>query len=118
MTELGIVPDRAPTTISPHVAQNIDRILGAVRSHLKMDVAFVSELLGKNRIFRNVDCSSRLFSLEPADIIPMAAGYCQHVVSGRLPELIPDTDAVAFAQQIPETRSIPIGAHLSVPIGL
>ncbi|HEV7259795.1 MAG TPA: EAL domain-containing protein [Bosea sp. (in: a-proteobacteria)] len=105
-------------TISPHVAQNIDRILQAVRSHLKMDVAFVSEFLGKNRIFRNVDSTSRNFPLKAGDVIPMAAGYCQHVVSGRLPELIPDTDAVAFARQIPETQSIPIGAHLSVPIGL
>lgn len=118
MAELAMVSDKQPMTISPHVAQNIDRILQAVRSHLRMDVAFVSEFLGKNRIFRNVDSSSRNFPLQAGDVIPMAAGYCQHVVSGRLPELIPDTDAVAFARQIPETRSIPIGAHLSVPIDL
>ena len=57
MAELGIASDRMPMMISAHVAQNIDRILGAVRSHLRMDVAFVSEFLGQNRIFRSVDSS-------------------------------------------------------------
>ena len=118
MAELGIASDRMPMMISAHVAQNIDRILGAVRSHLRMDVAFVSEFLGQNRIFRSVDSSLKSPPIKVGDLIPMAAGYCQHVVSGRLPELIPDTDAIEFARSIPETHSIPIGAHLSVPIGL
>ena len=48
----------------------------------------------------------------------MAAGYCQHIVEGRLPELIPDTGRVPLARTIPETRTIPIGAHLSVPVKL
>lgn len=108
----------APTAISPHVAENIDRILCAIRTHLRMDVAFVSEFLGKDRIFRNVDCAYREAPLMAGDIIPLASGYCLHVVSGRLPELIPDTGELELTRSIPETASIPIGAHLSVPIEL
>jgi EAL domain-containing protein (putative c-di-GMP-specific phosphodiesterase class I) len=48
----------------------------------------------------------------------MAEGYCKQVVEGRLPELIPNTALVPLARTIPETTSIPIGAHLSVPIRL
>ncbi|PZU86737.1 MAG: diguanylate phosphodiesterase [Chelatococcus sp.] len=112
------VADRAPLLISPHVAQNIDRILHAIRCHLRMDVAFVSEFLGADRIFRSVDAADPSAPFEAGDLIPMAAGYCRHVVAGDLPELIPDTRAVALARSIPETSAIPIGAHLSVPIRL
>src|SRR5262245_31960301 len=45
-------------------------------------------------------------------------GYCQRVVDGRLPQLMPDTQRVPAAMKLPETREIPIGAHLSVPIRL
>lgn len=109
---------QAPTAISPHVAENIDRVLHAVRTLLHMDVAFVSEFLGQNRIFRHVDCAGPDRLLKAGDIIPLASGYCRHVVSGALPELIPDTARVPLAGAIPETATIPIGAHLSVPIDL
>jgi EAL domain-containing protein (putative c-di-GMP-specific phosphodiesterase class I) len=51
-------------------------------------------------------------------MLPMSAGYCQHIVEERLPELIPDTRTIPLAMSIPETTEIPIGAHLSVPIRL
>jgi len=109
-----------PTLISAHVADNIDRILKAIRTHLYMDVAFVSEFLGQNRIFRNVDVEAARSeaTLKPGDVIPMASGYCRHVVSGALPQLIPDTGQLALTRDMPETSAIPIGAHLSVPIDL
>lgn len=108
--------DLRPTKISPHIEQNIDRILSAVRLHLHMDVAFVTEFLEPNRIFRNVDCGHRYSPFSPGDVIPLASGYCKYVVSGALPELIPDTHELELSRSLPETASIPIGAHLSVPI--
>lgn len=109
---------QAPTAVSPHVAENIDRILHAIRTFLRMDVAFVSEFLGQNRVFRNVDSAPENPILKAGDLIPLASGYCRHVVSGALPELIPDTGKIELARSLPETASIPIGAHLSVPIEL
>jgi EAL domain-containing protein (putative c-di-GMP-specific phosphodiesterase class I) len=109
--------DAAPTNISPRIVENIDRVLKSVRSYLGMDVAFLSEFLGTSRVFRSVD-STEPPPLKVGDTIPMAQGYCQHVVDGRLPELIPDTTILPFAQKIAETHTIPIGAHLSVPVRL
>jgi EAL domain-containing protein (putative c-di-GMP-specific phosphodiesterase class I) len=107
-----------PTVLSKEVLANIDRVLASIRSYLGMDVAFLSEFLGENRIFHNVDSVRVGGPIRVGGVIPMAAGYCRHVVEGRLPELIPNTNAVALARTIPETRSIPIGAHLSVPVKL
>jgi EAL domain-containing protein (putative c-di-GMP-specific phosphodiesterase class I) len=108
--------DAAPTHISPHVAENIGHVLSAIRNLLGMDIAFVAEFLGSNRIFHNVDTLRRDAPLAAGDRFPMSAGYCDHIVAGRLPELIPDTRSVPFALTIPETAALPIGAHLSVPI--
>jgi EAL domain-containing protein (putative c-di-GMP-specific phosphodiesterase class I) len=117
---LTLVPhwSQEPTAISPHVTENIDRVLHAVRTLLHMDVAFVSEFLGQNRVFRSVDAAQGDTVLKKNDIIPLASGYCRHVVNGALPQLIPDTSELPLARAIPETKSIPIGAHLSVPINL
>jgi EAL domain-containing protein (putative c-di-GMP-specific phosphodiesterase class I) len=40
------------------------------------------------------------------------------VVRGELPEFMPDTSLVPAAMALPETRAIPIGSHLGVPIEL
>ncbi len=106
------------THLSPTVADSIQRVLSSVRSYLSMDVAFVSEFTGPDRVFRNVDSARPDSPIKVGGVIPMAEGYCQHVVEGRLPELIPNTAMIAAARVLPETRSIPIGSHLSVPIRL
>ncbi|MFT3733739.1 MAG: EAL domain-containing protein [Rhodocyclaceae bacterium] len=99
------------------VSGSIDHILRAVRQHLGMDVAFVSEFTGNERIFRHVDAAGWT-PIYMGDSIPMDVGYCKRVVDGRLPRLIPDTTQEPEAMALPETTSIPIGSHLSVPIRL
>lgn len=108
--------DRHPTVISHHVAENIDRALSAIRLHLGMDIAFVAEFLGTNRMFRSVRFGAAETRIRAGGLVPMAQGYCRHIIDGRLPELIPDTRDVPFAFAMPETKAFPIGAHLSVPI--
>lgn len=97
---------------------DITRILEAVRSHLGMDVAFVSEFLDGRRIFRHVGARGKASPIRVGDSSPLEEGYCQRVVDGRLPELIPDTAAVPAAMALPATRTVPVGSHLSVPIRL
>lgn len=104
------------THLSPGSTESIRSVLGSIRTYLGMDVAFVSEFAGRHKIFRSVDGPNA--PIQPGQVVPIAEGYCQHVVEGRLPELIPDTKLVPAAQAIPETATIPIGAHLSVPIRL
>lgn len=107
-----------PTRLSPPVSQNIERVLQTIRSHLDMDVAFLSEFLGSSRVFQGVASSHSPAPVQAGQHLPMDVGYCEHVVEGRLPELIPDTSLLPLAQSIPETTTVPIGAHMSVPIHL
>ena len=116
---MSIAKDRLDLTqLSSSVAESIQRVLSSVRGYLGMDVAFVSEFAGQQKIFRNVDSSRADAPVKAGGVVPIAEGYCRHVVEGRLPELIPNTGLLPAARAIPETAAIPIGAHLSVPIRL
>jgi len=100
------------------IARNVDRLLDAVRRHLDMDVAFVSEFHGNHRVFRHVVTRLDRAPIRPGDSSPLDEGYCMRVVEGSIPQLIPDTAAIPALEHIPETQLVPIGAHISVPIQL
>ncbi len=90
--------------------------LHAVRTHLGMDVAFISEFRGESRIFRYLDGNFVPLQLEVGAGDPLDESYCQRVLDGRLPELIQDAASLPEAQAIPATKAWPVGAHLSVPM--
>lgn len=90
--------------------------LHAIRAHLGMEVAFISEFEDDRRVFRFVDEDDGAPRLEVGASGPLEESYCQRVVDGRLPELITDACENAEALTLPATREMPIGAHLSVPI--
>ncbi|WP_462378872.1 sensor domain-containing phosphodiesterase [Pseudomonas sp. Marseille-QA0892] len=106
-------------SVAPEVTVStfIDKIVRAVRTHLGMDVAFVSRFRNEDRIFTHVDCEGPAI-LKRGDTMPLDEGYCQRIACGHLPELIPDTGALQSALAVPETQSVPIGAHVGVPIML
>lgn len=95
----------------------IDRVLRAVRQHLEMDVAFISRFRSRDRVFEHVDADTPP-PIAAGQALTLQEGYCLKVVNGELPQCIPDTAALPAALEIPATTSIPIGAHLSVPIRL
>lgn len=98
-------------------AEGIQGVLTAVRRHLGMDVAFISHFETEERVFEYVDCAPG-GPLRPLQRLSMSEGYCLKVVRGELPECIPDTSKLEAALEIPQTTSIPIGSHLSVPVRL
>jgi len=98
-------------------SKGIQRVLNAIRVHMNMDVAFVAEFREQDRIFHYVDAADRS-PINPGNTAPLTNGYCQRVIDGRLPQLIRDAQLLPAAADLPETSSIPIGAHLSVPIYL
>lgn len=93
-------------------------LLQAIRQHLNMEVAFISELVGDRRVFRYVDAEQDAQWMRPGDSDLREESYCQRVIDGRLPELIRDAQSQPGARDLPVTHSVPIGAHLSIPIRL
>jgi EAL domain-containing protein (putative c-di-GMP-specific phosphodiesterase class I) len=96
----------------------IKRALQAVRSHLGMEVSYLSEFVGNRSVFREVDAPGQEALIKVGGSHSLDDVYCRHILEGRLPELIADTSALPLAMAMPITKAVPIGAHLSVPIRL
>jgi EAL domain-containing protein (putative c-di-GMP-specific phosphodiesterase class I) len=97
---------------------SLDRMLQAIRRHMGMDVAFISQFQDGRRVFRQIDTGESSLAIKPGDSDPLEESYCLRVVDGRLPELIPDACINVEALKLAATRAVPVGAHLSVPIRL
>lgn len=111
-----LVEDKTTKAVSPD--QLLPRALRALRSHLGMDVAFISELRDGRRVFRYVDAARENASVQIGASDPIEDTYCQRVIDGRLPEVILDAAEVSAASELPFTRVVPVGSHLCVPIRL
>ena len=97
-----------------HAGGVIGDLLRAVREHFGMDVAFVSEFTGGQRVFRFVDAGAQdLVVVGAGD--PLDSTYCKHIVDGALPAIIPDVGAESAVSEL-GLRSEGIGSHLGVPI--
>ena len=94
---------------------HIRRMLQIVRTHLDMDVGFVSEFVDGRRVFKQVD--ARIASpVKEGGSDPLEDSFCQRVADGRMPELMPDAALNPEAAKMPVTRELPVGAHMSVPL--
>jgi len=123
MTQTALLdPTVAETSISALVPESsladdiIQRSLIAARTHLNLQVAYLSEFEGNETVFRNVDAPGLEHLIKPGDRKSLDDVYCRHILEGRLPELIPDTSKEALAASLPITQAVPIGAHVSVPV--
>lgn len=96
----------------------IQRALESVRTHLGMDVAYLSEFVGEESVFRAVDAPGLESIIKPGDRRSLDDVYCRHILDGRLPQLMPDTSEEPLALAMPITKAVPIGSHVSIPIYL
>jgi hypothetical protein len=95
----------------------VTEVLGLLRERLSMDVVFVSEFVNGQRVFRYVDArpGNRVLAAGACD--PLEVSWCQRVVDGRLPQLIPKVNDLPSAVKADLPRlPFDIGTHLSTPI--
>jgi PAS domain S-box-containing protein len=101
--------------MADHHGGVIGDLLRAVRQHFGMDVAFVSEFTGGQRVFRFVDAVEQdLVIVGGGD--PLEATYCKHVVDGLLPSLIPDVALNEVAINLGLDAPDGVNSYLGVPI--
>ena len=81
-----------------------------------MDVAFGAEMVQGLRVFRHVCGRDDSPPICVGGSDPLSDSYCQRVVDGRLPQLIPDTSKLPEAVALPITAIFGIGSYISVPI--
>jgi EAL domain-containing protein (putative c-di-GMP-specific phosphodiesterase class I) len=95
---------------------SLRRMLRAIRTHLAMDVAFISRLDEGKAALRCLDRGVSAPPLQGALVRRIEDELCGLVASGMLPELVHDAADVSAAHGLAST--LPIGASLSVPVRL
>lgn len=113
-----IIPDALGPVHTGTTEASLKQILRAVRTHLGMDVGFISEFHEGRRVFRHVESAEGKRCVEVGGSDPLEESYCHWIVEGKLPRLIRDPHDHPFTAEFAATESLPVGAHLSVPIKL
>lgn len=83
------------------VDRGVTEVLSMLRHVLKMDAVFVAEFVDGHRVFRHVDAAADAPAISPGQSDPLEASWCQRVVDGRLPQLIPKVSELPDRDQLP-----------------
>lgn len=83
-----------------------------------MDVAFVSEFVGDEQVFRSLDGDSESFGLEKGGSLPLEGSYCQRIIDGRISNAIPDARQDESVRDLDVTRDAGVGSYVGFPLWL
>ena len=67
----------------------LKRSLQAIRAHLGMEVAYVSEFVGARTVFREVDAPGLEHVIKIGDSLSLDDVYCRHILKGACPTSSP-----------------------------
>lgn len=113
------LPSRLKAILSDaRTRADIDDYLESARQELGMDIAYLSEIVGKSLVFRAVRSPGIESIIQTSNSLDLRETYCKYVLDGSLPPMIVDTAAHQIAVDLPVTQIIPIRSHVSVPLTL
>jgi hypothetical protein len=100
----------------PLVDESVSRALQLLRRMLQVDAVFVAELVGNARVTR-VGETSGAMPMNIDEVIPLEQTYCRLVLEGKLPEFIPDVEALA--EEVAPKGLLPgLRGHVMTPVVL
>lgn len=100
------------------VDPRIERVLGLARTHLQMDVSFLSEFRDGKQIYRVVDGQADSFGIVLGEGPDLFTTYCQKMIDGALPNAVPDSRADHRVRELATTIERGIGSYVGVPLRL
>lgn len=90
--------------------------LTSARTFLGMGLAYATEHTATEQIFLQTDGDAESFGLGAGTRIPLDQTYCQRILGGQLPALMPDLSQIPAAAAMAVTTAARVGAYVSVPI--
>ena len=98
--------------------RRIDHALEIARQILGMDFGYVTEFVGDEQILRGVSGDSASFDMTQGDGYPLDGTYCQRMVVGSIPKIVPNTAENEELRDLAVTKLSVIGSYVGVPIYL
>jgi len=97
--------------------QQVAELLRTARKALGLSVTFLSRMDGTTQHLQVVDSGVPLLFPEGAER-PQATTFCQVILEGRLPTVIPDVRKFPVAMSLPAARFPRLRSYVSVPVRL
>ncbi|MCA1682797.1 MAG: GAF domain-containing protein [Actinobacteria bacterium] len=97
-------------------ADTIDRALTAARERLQMDAAYVTSIDSETQVVNEVAGDSAAMGFGPGTVARTEDSYCSRMLSGALPNVVPDTSREPAVRDLGATSLI--GSYVGVAITL
>jgi hypothetical protein len=97
---------------------SIEGILEAVREFLDMEVAFTTRLSERHLLFTTIQGDGGSFGFYEGRRMSLAHTYCQRVLEGRLPKVMPEIRNDPRASDLAVTAEADVGSFVSIPLRL
>jgi response regulator RpfG family c-di-GMP phosphodiesterase len=110
--DLGRIADLAGDRSSGFVG----RVLRTAREELGMEMTFVGEFVGDRLAFRALSGDAGSFRFSEGGDLPLEGTFCQRVVEGRLPGVVPDARGDERVMHLDVTRESGIGSYVGIPL--
>jgi signal transduction histidine kinase len=101
---------------SEHTPDTVERVLAAAKEELSMEVAFVSEFTEQRMIFRKLVGEAESFGWQEGEGIALDDTFCQLLIEGHLPSVIPDANGNEQVKSLNVTGEACIGSYIGVPV--
>jgi signal transduction histidine kinase len=114
--QLTTLSNLASERTSERTPETIERVVEAAREELGMDVAFVSEFARRRMVFRKLVGEAESFGWKEGESVPLDDTFCQLLLEGHLPNVIPDAKADGRVMFLQITGKADIGSYAGAPI--
>jgi signal transduction histidine kinase len=91
-------------------------VLAVAKEELGMEVAFVSEFTEQRMILRKLVGEPESFGWHEGESIPLDDTFCQLLIEGHLPSIIPDATGNELVKSLNVTGEARIGSYIGAPI--
>jgi GAF domain-containing protein len=99
-------------------AWRIRHALDLARELLGLEFSYITEFRGDEQLIQGVSGDRISFDMSPGDGYPLDGSYCQRMIDGKIPHVVPDTSANPEARDLAVTKMSAIGAYVGVPVHL
>ena len=94
----------------------IERALRAAREQLGMDAAYIATVDSRKQTIEVMVGHTHAAALVQGAVIPVEQTYCARMLTGEIPNIVPDTSAEPALRNMTVIRNI--GAYIGVPVTL
>jgi len=98
------------------VPEKMQQTIAAIRAHLRMDIAFITDFVDEHNIVRFVEGDSEHAISLPGACIPGHESYCHLFAGGVLPSIIRDTSLDPVARKLTLTHKLNIVSYIAAPL--